>query len=123
MLLDEGLSRLSIGLQCLCLPARAIEGEDQLLSEAFAQRVLGDECLQLADNLGVPAELELGLDPLLERAEPQLLEAGDLALRKGLVGQVAESGPAPERERLAEGCCRGSGPVFASLGAERLEAP
>ena len=41
--------------------------------------MLGDERLELADELGVTAEREIGLDPLLERGEPQLLQPGDLA--------------------------------------------
>jgi len=36
--------------------------------------VPGDECLELADDVAVPPQLEIGLDPLLDRDEPELLE-------------------------------------------------
>ena len=48
------------------------------------------------------AEHEVGLDPLLPRDKAQLLEAGDLRLGEGLVGEVCERGAAPKAERLGE---------------------
>ena len=48
------------------------------------------------------AERQVGLDALLQRGEPQLLEPRGLGLREGLVGEVRERRPAPQRERLAE---------------------
>jgi hypothetical protein len=74
----------------------------------------GGSRLQLAD--------ELGFDPLLNRAEAQHLEAGDLAPREGVVGEIGERAAAPERERLGE---RGRSFLRlapARLGAEPLEA-
>jgi hypothetical protein len=50
----------------------------------------------------VPAETEVGLDAILRRRHPQLLEARDLALRERVVAEVGESRAAPERERLRE---------------------
>jgi hypothetical protein len=44
--------------------------------------VLLDEGLELADDVAVPPELEVGLDPLLERDDPQLLQSPDLRLRE-----------------------------------------
>ena len=61
--------------------------------------MLGDDRLELSDELAVAPELEVGVDPRRERAQPQLLEAGDLRLGELLVGEVRERGPAPERER------------------------
>jgi hypothetical protein len=34
--------------------------------------VLRDEALELADEIAVPAERQVGLDALLQRAQPQL---------------------------------------------------
>jgi hypothetical protein len=92
-LLDEHLARLPVGLERLRLAVAAVESEDLLLAQALAQGVLADKRLQLADELGVPAERELGLDPLLDRAQAQLLEAGDLALGEGLVAKSASGRP------------------------------
>lgn len=64
--------------------------------------VRGDELLQLADDVRVPAEGEIGLDPPLERGQAQLLEPGDRRLRERLVGEVGERWAAPEGEGLAQ---------------------
>ncbi len=64
---------------------------------------------------------ELGFDPLLNRAEAQLLEAGDLALREGVVGEIGERAAAPERERVGEYCRSRLGLAPARLGANPLE--
>src|SRR6266498_3781554 len=71
-----------------------------------------DERFQLRDKGGVPAERELGVESLLEGAQPQLDEAGNLRLRKVVVREVGQGLPAPERERLPD---RG-------LGAARISA-
>ena len=68
----------------------------------FAQRVLADELLELGDQLGVAAERQISLDPTLERDQPLLLQAGDVALRERLVREVRQWRPAPQRERLAQ---------------------
>jgi hypothetical protein len=64
--------------------------------------VLGGECLELADELGVLARREIRVDPLLERAEAQLLELRRMRLRERLVGEVGQRRPAPQREGLAQ---------------------
>ena len=58
--------------------------------------------LELSDQLAVPAELDLVLDELLARVQAQLIEAGGLADREGLGGEVGERGPAPQAERGAQ---------------------
>jgi hypothetical protein len=98
----ERFARRLIGGESLCLPARPVERQHQLRAEALAQRVLGDERLDLADQRGSAAECEIGLDPALEHRQPQLLEATDRGLGEGLVFEVGESPASPERERVAE---------------------
>ena len=73
---------VAIRLERLRVPTRAVEREHQLPAEPLHERMLGDERLELADELAVATELEVGVDPRLERAQPQLLEAGDLRLRR-----------------------------------------
>jgi hypothetical protein len=58
--------------------------------------MLGDECLQLTDDVGVTSEGKVGFDPLLDDRVPQLLEAADLRLREGLVRDVGEGWSTPE---------------------------
>ena len=59
---------------------------------------------------------QVGLDPLLDGAEPKLAQPADLALGERVVGEVGKWFPAPERERLAQRCGR-------LLGLTRGERP
>ncbi len=58
------------------------------------------QILQLRDDLRLTTEVEIGIDPVLCRCEPQLLQPGDLGLSEGLVHEICESGPPPQRKRL-----------------------
>ena len=64
--------------------------------------MLGDERLELPDQVAVPAEREIGVDPLDQGAQVKLLEPADLVAGERLVGEVGERRAAPERERLAQ---------------------
>ena len=55
--------------------------------------MLANECLELADDLGMPTEREIGLEPELEGAHPQLLEPGDLLCANGSSATSASGGP------------------------------
>ena len=52
----------------------AIEGEHQARDQPLTQRVLVNEPLELGHELGAVTERELGLEPRLKRAQPQLLK-------------------------------------------------
>ena len=65
--LRELAPRRPVDLQRLGLARRAVEREHQLAAQPLAQRVLGDQRLQLADQVRVPAGGEVGVDALLER--------------------------------------------------------
>jgi hypothetical protein len=64
--------------------------------------MFGCERLQLADDVRMATEGEVGVDAPLQRREPQLLESSDRRLGEGFVCEVGECGAAPERERRAE---------------------
>jgi hypothetical protein len=74
--------------------------------------VLTYERLELADECCMTAGGEIGLDPLFEARQTQLLEAGDLVLGEGFVRELGKRGAAPEGERLLQ----------LPLGHERLDA-
>ena len=101
-LLDQRGPRVLVGRERVGLAAGAVQGEHQQAAQALAQRMLADERLELGNGLGVAAERELDLEPLLERDEAQLLESGDLVAGEGLVAEVRQRRPTPEAERLAE---------------------
>ena len=94
--LHEPPAGIAVDLERLGVAARAVEREHVLAAEALAQRMLGTERLELADERGVAAELERRVDPLLERGQPQLLEPLDRRAGKRLVREVGERRPAPE---------------------------
>ena len=71
--------------------------------------MLGDQCLELSDDLRVAAEREVGVDAILEAGDASLLEAPDLGLRERLVGEVGERRAAPEIERVAQAIGSGRG--------------
>ena len=100
-LVDERAARVGVGLQRVRLSPRAIERDDELPSQPLAVRLAGDELLQLGDELHVAAERKVGVDPLLERREAELVEVrGRLARR--LSCEIGERGTAPEREGLSQ---------------------
>ena len=107
-LLDERRARVAVGLERLGLAPGAVQREHPLRVQPLAQRVLGDERLELADHLGVPAGREVGVDRHLGRAQPQLLEPADLGGGERLVGDVGQRLAAPQRERLARRAPRSS---------------
>ena len=100
-LVDECVPAVSVRRERLGLPARAVERQHQLLSRPLPQRMVGDEGLELTDELAVPPGGEVCVDPLLEAAQVELFQSGDLALGEVRIGELGQGRPAPELERLA----------------------
>ena len=98
----EVLPALLVHLQRLCLTTRAVQGQHELTAEALAERVALHERLELADQLVVEAQGEIGVDPLLERGQPKLLEPCDLRLGERLVRDVGQRRAVPQREPLSK---------------------
>src|SRR5207247_9231779 len=65
-LVDQHLARVLVGLQRLCLPPTAIEGEHELATRTLAHGVLTHELLELTDEASCSTALELDLHPLLD---------------------------------------------------------
>ena len=85
--------------------------------------MLGDQRVDLSDDLGIAAESELGVDQLLDRADPQLAQPRGLALGERLVGEIAEHGPPPQRQRTLERRGRALGPARRKLGPALDDEP
>jgi hypothetical protein len=124
-LVDEGLSRPSIDIERLGLPAGAVEREHQLAAETLAERLARHQLLQLGDHRSVPAEREIGVDPLLCRRKARLLEPRAGVPSELLRLELREGGPAPELERLSQrsrGLLRLAGiELLRALADEELE--
>lgn len=100
--LDECMPRRLVGLECLCLAFRAVEGEHQLSARPLSQRIVGDECIELADHGGMTARLQIVFDALLEAHEALFLETRDLCLREPLEREIGKRRAAPERQGVVE---------------------
>ena len=113
-------------LERVGLPVAPVEREHQLPAEPLAAPVLGDQRLELGDELAMAPEREVGLDAVLERRQPQLLQPRHLGLRERLVADVLVGVPAPQPERLAEARLRRAGLAPRQLGTpardQELEA-
>ena len=101
-LLDEHLARLLVDAESFRLTAGPVEREHELRAQPLAERVLGDERLELGDEVCMTPELELGLDPVLGGSQPQLLEPCRLGARERRVREVGEHRPPPELERVTQ---------------------
>jgi hypothetical protein len=77
-----------------------------LRAEALVGRELLAQHLELCNELRAASERELGLDPRLDGAEPQLLQTPCLQVEGEAAGHVDVRVAAPERERCAEPLCR-----------------
>jgi hypothetical protein len=87
-LIDEHAPRVLVCGQRLGLAPGAIEREHQLTPEALPERVLVRQDLQLAGELGMPAEGEFCLDAPLEHGQPEVFEACDRGLRERVVREL-----------------------------------
>ena len=81
--------------------------------------MVADEAFELADDLGVTAEREIGFEAQLERSQPQLLEPADLVAGERLVLELRKGWAAPQPERLPQ---QVAGLLGGAL-AEALAAP
>ena len=95
-LLAEVVGGPPVGAQRLALPARPVEGEHELTPEPLAQRVLGDQRLELPHHVGRAPEGEVGVEPQLDGAEPELLEPRRLDRGERLVGEVRQGRAPPD---------------------------
>lgn len=101
-LVVEELPRAPVDVKALGLAAAAVEGEHQLRPEALTVRVVGDQRLELGDEAEVSGERELGVDPLLDRCETELLQPLGFDPRKSLELEIGERPPTPELLGCAE---------------------
>ena len=86
---------LAIRIERLGLPPRSIQREHELRAQTLPQRVLSDRCLQLTHDAEMPAKCQLGLETLLERGQPELLEPSGLSLSERLIGELGQRRAAP----------------------------
>ena len=59
--------------------------------------MLSDQRLELAHQIGVAAERQIGVEAQFERDGVAFFQPGDLALRECLIGHLGERRIAPQR--------------------------
>lgn len=114
---DEGAPQPGEGLQCVGLPAGAVERHHQVGVELLAHREFGGERLEFADEVVVAAQLQVGPDALFECRRAQFAEADRGTVEQRPVGGVGQQGSAPQRERAALEVGGGRGVVAGHGGA------
>jgi hypothetical protein len=103
----------------------AIKGEHLQRPHAFLERLAARQRLQLADYLGVAAQLDIALHPRELRGDTPLRQPRRLRRQRGTQRDALERLAAPDSERLLESRAR-SGRLAAaarlvSRVSERLE--
>jgi len=127
-LLHQSPSRPVVGRQGFALVAGSVAGEHELRPESLPPRVCGDERLELADQIRITAEGEIGVDSLLQRREAQVVQPSNLGLRERGKGQILQRCTPEESERFAQGRCgslritgRTRPPTLVHQGVEPLQ--
>jgi len=110
---DERLVGQPVGLEGVGLASGAVEGQHLLAAQPFAERMLADERVELADDVCVPAAGEVGVDAVAEAGKAQVLELGDLGLGEARVGDLGERRATPQLEGPAQ--CRRRLPCLARI--------
>ena len=118
-LLDQGGARLHVGLERVRLASAAIQREHPLGVQALAQRVLGQQRVNLTEDLLVAAGGQVGIDGQLGGRQPQLLQPPDLGARERLRGDVGQRLAAVQRQRQSR---RVAGATAPGLADQPLEA-
>ena len=108
------------------LPAIAVHGEHQLGVQPLPKRMFASEPAQLRDDLRVPAQVQVSVDPRLGRLQPEFGQPGDFPQREhGRVHSVQRLA-APQRQRAGQvrgGVRPGAGAArFPPGRQQRLEA-
>jgi len=86
----------------ITLAPRPVQGHHQLAPQPLAQRMLLDQRLELPDQLAMPAQHQLGLDPVLERGQPRFSQPGDHRGRELAVGKLGQRCAPPQAQGLTQ---------------------
>ena len=111
-LLDERAPRRAVASERIRLPSRAVVGEHELGKEVLVVRMFRDEGLELGDQVAGPPEREIGLEPVPDRCETELVQARHLGGESVLVEDVLEWLPPPEGKRRSQHLARAGGLVL-----------
>jgi len=113
-----------IDAQCFGLTPRAVEREHQLAAQALAQRMLTDQCLELANKRSASPERKIRVDSILQGGHARLLQTRQLALGERFIDEVRERLAPPQGQRISQAPGRAARVARkrpATFGDQRLE--
>ena len=73
---DDLAARVPVQAECLTGPAAAVQRGHLVRDERLIERVLREQVAELTNQVGVPAEFQLALDPLQDGGPALLFQAG-----------------------------------------------
>ena len=101
-LLDDRETHPLVGGKRVHPPIRAVQREHLQPAQPLVRRVLPHQPVELADRLPMQPQLELRLEPRLQRVDTLLLEVSDHILGEAPVGEIRQRRAAPQLERLSQ---------------------
>ena len=121
--LVERRAQVPVHLERFALPSGAVERKHELRSQPLPVRMRRDQHLQLARELCVAAEVQVGVDPVLERGQAQVVEPAALDLRERRGRELRQRVPSPEAYCFADRRCGALGIACRERGAALLDEP
>ena len=101
-LVAEHTTQAAHGVQSIRLAAGPVERQHELRPEPLTKGMLTDQRLELGGQDHVLTERQAGVDEILDRTEPEILEARRLGHRPSCLPELGERRSAPTLERSAE---------------------
>ena len=119
LLIDQAAAGVPVEAERVTGPAAAVQGRHLVRDERLVQRVLAQQVLQLADQIGVPAKLQVTPDPL-EDGGPALLVEAVTHPRHPVAADARQRRAAPEPVRVAQ---QGGRVIAVAVGRQRIRLP
>ena len=97
------ITDFGVGAQGLGLASAPVQGEDEQLPQALAQRVFPAQHLQLGGEFTVAPQAQVSAGPGFGRHQGQLIQPGPFGIKKACIGELGQRLAPPQPERLAQG--------------------
>jgi hypothetical protein len=99
-LVGQAPAQRVVNTQRVGLPPVAVQPQHEQAVQPLPERVGGHQSVQVGHRLAVPAQLQLQLQPILDRTQPQVVQPGPLRTRPLGVADIGQRRSAPQPERL-----------------------
>ena len=91
-----------VGLEGVALTPRPVQSEHQLTPQPFTERLLAQQCLDLAHQLGRLASGQIRVHPVLHQPQTQLLQATALGDARLDLAELPKRLTPPQAQRLSQ---------------------